>query len=115
MEEVKQFDVWSCDFSDYGGLKGFGVRPCIVISNDLNNKYSDRVTVVPLTTQAKNPLPTHCIISSSTHTSFALCENVTMVLKETLYQKSGSLNEFERKNIMYCVNKQFEIIEIKGE
>lgn len=108
--EIKQFDIWTCDFSSSVGLADYGVRPCIVVSNDTNNKYSDRVNVIPLTTQSKNPLPTHCIISSSSYTSFALCENVTMVFSSKLVDKVGELNDFERQNVLYCLKKQFNIL-----
>ena len=110
MEEIKQFDIWVCDFYACDGLSDYGTRPCVVVSNDLNNKFSKMVNVVPLTTQSKNPQPTHCIVSSSKISSFALCENVTMVLSTRLQQKVGELNEFEKQNIIYCLKQQFNIL-----
>lgn len=109
MEEIKQFDIWVCDFSTSGDFADYGTRPCIVISNDINNYYSDRVNVIPLTTTAKKPQITHCIISSSKVTSTALCESVTTVYKNRFIEKCGSLNEFERHNIFYCLKQQFEM------
>ena len=110
MEEIKQFDIWVCDFSNCDELADFGVRPCVVVSNDSNNKFSERINVVPLTTSAKKPLKTHCIISSSKVTSVVLCENVTTVSRKNLTIKDGTLNDFERQNVIYCLKQQFEII-----
>lgn len=109
MEEIKQYEIWSCDFSGCTEYADFGIRPCIIISNDKNNLFSPCVNVVPLTTQSKNPLPTHCIISSSDRVSFALCENLTTVSKARLLQNHGAINDFERANIVYCLKQQLGI------
>ena len=105
MEEIKQFNIWTCDFSNIGGFEKFGVRPCIIVSNNTNNHFSDVVNVIPLTTSSKNPLPTHCIISSTKSTSFALCENVMSIKVESLRDYYGELNEFEAQNVIYCLKK----------
>jgi mRNA interferase MazF len=109
VEEIKQFDIWVCDFTKCGDFSDYGLRPCIVVSNNICNSFSDRVNVIPLTTSAKKPQKTHCIISSSRVTSTALCENIMMVYKERLTEKCGSLNDFEKQNILYCLKQQFEI------
>lgn len=112
MEEIKQFDAWTCDFSMGGGngVCEFGVRPCIIISNDINNRFSDRLNVIPLTTSAKKPMVTHCVISGATKaTSVAICENITTIYKSQLGEKCGELNEFEKLNVIYCVKQQLGI------
>lgn len=108
-EEIKQFDIWVCDLGvDERGL-GWGIRPCIVVSNNTNNRHSDRVNVIPLTTSVKAPQVTHCIISSSERTSTAICECIHTVYKAKMGQKSGHLNEMETLNVIYCMKKQFGI------
>ena len=109
MEEIKQFDIWTCDFGENRALGEYGARPCIIVSNDVCNKFSERVNVVPLTTASKKPMITHCIISSSKVTSTALCENITTVFTSQLGEKCGELNEFERLNVEYCVKQQLGI------
>ena len=110
MEEIKQFDIWTCDFTNCVDFADYGVRPCIIVSNDTNNLFSNRVNIIPLTTSAKKPQRTHCIISSSRVTSTALCENVTTVMTERLGQKVGQLNDFEKNSVIYCLKQQFEMI-----
>jgi mRNA interferase MazF len=110
-EEIKQYDVCICDFPKYVEVADSGVRPCIVISNDTNNLFSDRVNVVPLTTKIKKPLITHCFISSCCKvTSTALCENIITIDKNRLINKIGSLNDFEKKNVEYCIRRQLNIL-----
>lgn len=69
---------------DMGHTNEFGYRsgrPCIIISDDSANQYSSHVTVIPPTSQEKQPTPTHvaiqCKMSSTT-----LCENIQTVPKE---------------------------------
>lgn len=109
MEEIKQFDIWTCDFGDNRALGEYGIRPCIVVSNNTCNTFSERVNVVPLTTASKKPMVTHCIITSSNVASTALCENITTVFTSQLGKKCGELNEFERLNITYCIKQQLGI------
>lgn len=107
--DIKQFDICVCDFGDKTMSGDYGTRPCIIISNNTCNEFSDRVTVVPLTTQTKKPMVTHCIISSSKVTSTALCESIMTVFKDRLIEKCGELNAFERLNITYCLKQQLGI------
>lgn len=59
-------------------------RPAIIVSNDTGNRHSQVVEVVYLTTQTKNPLPTHVDVVCRTK-SIALCEQVHSVYKDRLF------------------------------
>lgn len=109
MEEVKQFDIWVCDLGENRALGEYGVRPCVIVSNNANNTFSERVNVVPLTTASKKPMITHCIISSSKVASVALCENIATIFKSQLIEKCSELNDFERLNIKHCLKQQLGI------
>ena len=69
-------------------------RPAVVVSNDKNNKCSDVIEVVYLTTQAKKSLPTHVPIMCKVP-STALCEQVHSVFKDrvTEYLRSCTKEE----------------------
>lgn len=58
-------------------------RPVVVVSNDQANAHSPNVTVVPLTTKEKKPLPTHAAVMARTQ-STALCENLQTIFKSQL-------------------------------
>lgn len=56
-------------------------RPGIIVSNNTNNRHSNEVIVVFLTTSPKNETPTHVIIGSTGRRSVALCEAPTTIDK----------------------------------
>lgn len=71
-----------------------GYRPAVIVSNDLNNKHSNVVEVVYLTTQNKNPLPTHVNVMC-VEPSTALCEQISSISKEKIesFYKSCTTKE----------------------
>lgn len=73
-------------------------RPAVIVSNDLNNKYSSTVEVVYLTTKSKKDLPTHVSIVGRTM-SKALCEQITTVDKRRLGDFVRTCTEKEMKEI----------------
>lgn len=79
-------------------------RPCVIVSNDLGNKYSSNVEVVFLTSQSKKELPTHVSVICKVP-STALCENIQTVSKERLgtFIRACSDNEMrEIDNALLC-------------
>lgn len=64
IQPPKRMDIWYAHLRENTGTSvQEGSRPVLVISNDMANKNSDVVTVIPLTSQMKRiELPTHCII-----------------------------------------------------
>lgn len=58
-------------------------RPAIIVSNNTGNTFSNLVEVVYLTTQEKNPLPTHVEVMCHVP-STALCETIYTISKERL-------------------------------
>lgn len=72
----------------YGSVQGKN-RPWVVVSNDTCNQYSPVITVVPLTTQTKNNLPTHVTYKVGDQTQTVLCEQLRTISINTFMQ-SGS-------------------------
>ena len=77
------------------GCEQYGGRPGIIVSNEMNNRHSDTVEVVFLTTKRKKPLPPHVRINSAKYPSTALCEQITTVAKERLDDYIGKLSAYE--------------------
>ena len=73
MGHLRRGDVF---FADLGNK----TRPWLVVQNDIGNAYSPRTIVVPLSTQKKKELPTHCIICWGTiRPSVVQCEEIRRV------------------------------------
>lgn len=77
-----------------------GVRPCVVVSNDTNNKYAKGLCVCPCTGNiSKNYIPTHVVIEPEDvkgyfeKTSLLLVEQITVVSKNKVISKVGHIPE----------------------
>jgi len=81
------------------GVQG-GSRPVIIVSNDMANRFSQGITVVPLTTADKKSLPTHVNLSiMSDKQSIALCEQIKTVGIDTFGDYVGTLSETKMTEI----------------
>ena len=90
IQPPKRMDIWYAHLRENTGTSvQEGSRPVLVISNDLANKNSDVVTVIPLTSQVKRmEMPTHCIIHDLLDAdSVVLAEQITAIPKWRLHKK----------------------------
>lgn len=74
-------------------------RPGVIVSSDSLLAISDKVQVVWLTTHPHNDLPTHVKIQATGRTSFALCEQITWINRERLYELYGECGQQEMADI----------------
>jgi len=77
------------------GREQGGCRPAVIVSNNLNNKYSAVVEVVFLTTKKKTDLPTHVRIDSAPLPSTALCEQIASVDKRRIREYVSNVSQQE--------------------
>lgn len=57
---VKRMEVWNADLGRRQGSEQGGVRPVVILQNDIGNKYSPTVTIAPMTSSpTKKRMPTH--------------------------------------------------------
>ncbi|MBR5001563.1 MAG: type II toxin-antitoxin system PemK/MazF family toxin [Firmicutes bacterium] len=93
---VKKGDIFFADLSPVIGSEQGGVRPVIVIQNDIGNKYSPTVIVAAITSQInKAKLPTHVEIKAGEHglnkDSVILLEQLRTVDKRRLRERIGRM------------------------
>ena len=96
---VRRGDIFYADLSPVVGSEQGGVRPVLVIQNDVGNKYSPTIICAAITSQInKAKLPTHIEIDSIQYTlvkdSVVLLEQVRTVDKKRLKEKICHLDEF---------------------
>lgn len=94
---VKKGDIFFADLSPVIGSEQGGVRPVIVIQNDIGNKYSPTVIVAAITSQInKAKLPTHVEIRAGEHglnkDSVILLEQLRTVDKRRLRERIGRMD-----------------------
>ena len=70
---VKRGDIYYADLSPVVGSEQGGVRPVLIVQNDIGNRYSPTVIAAAITSQTdKNKLPTHIEVDCK---SFGLGKN----------------------------------------
>ena len=95
---VKKGDLFFADLSPVVGSEQGGVRPVLVVQNDVGNKYSPTIIVAAVTSQtSKAKLPTHVQIHATegglSKDSVVLLEQLRTIDKQRLKERIGSLNE----------------------
>jgi mRNA interferase MazF len=95
---VKRGDVFFADLSPVVGSEQGGVRPVLVIQNDIGNRFSPTVIVAAITAQIqKAKLPTHVEMEAAAHgfdrDSVVLLEQIRTIDKQRLTDKITHLDD----------------------
>ena len=95
---VRRGDIFYADLSPVVGSEQGGIRPVLIIQNDIGNKYSPTVICAAITSQInKAKLPTHIALSSACYAlakdSVVLLEQVRTIDKKRLREKLCHLDE----------------------
>ncbi|MBR3255214.1 MAG: type II toxin-antitoxin system PemK/MazF family toxin [Clostridia bacterium] len=95
---IKRGDMYYADLSPVVGSEQGGIRPVLIIQNDLGNKYSPTVIAAAITSQQnKTRLPTHIEIDSQScglkSDSVVLTEQIRTIDKSRLREKIGHIND----------------------
>lgn len=107
---VKRGDIYYADLSPVVGSEQGGVRPVLIVQNDIGNKYSPTVIAAAITSQInKAKMPTHIEISAEDYglnkDSVILLEQVRTIDKRRLREKIGHLDE----KLMVDVNNALSV------
>jgi len=95
---VKRGEIYYADLSPVVGSEQGGVRPVLIIQNDVGNRFSPTVIAAAITSQKdKTKLPTHIQISSRNcglaRDSVVLLEQVRTIDKRRLKERMGRVEE----------------------
>lgn len=94
---IKRGEIYYADLSPVIGSEQGGVRPVLIIQNDVGNKYSPTVIAAAITSQQeKTSLPTHIKVNAEdcglSKDSIILLEQVRTIDKTRLKEKMGALD-----------------------
>lgn len=98
LQIIKRGELYYADLSPVIGSEQGGIRPVLVVQNDVGNKYSPTVIAAAVTSKInKARLPTHIELSASvyglTKDSVVLLEQIRTIDKKRLKDKIGLLSE----------------------
>lgn len=101
---VKRGEIFYADLSPVIGSEQGGIRPVIIIQNDIGNRYSPTVIIAAITSQInKAKLPIHVEISSEEYglnrDSVVLLEQIRTLDKRRLKEKIGHMTEKDMKKV----------------
>ncbi|GFN34306.1 type II toxin-antitoxin system PemK/MazF family toxin [Tepidimicrobium xylanilyticum] len=114
---IKRGDVFYADLSPVVGSEQGGIRPVLVIQNDIGNKYSPTTIVAAITSQInKAKLPTHVEISAPEYglpkDSVVLLEQVRTIDKKRLREKIGRFNDEMMAKVDECLKISLGLIDL---
>lgn len=124
---VKRGDIFYADLSPVIGSEQGGLRPVLIIQNDIGNKYSPTVIVAAITSKlGKSRLPTHIEVYRAEHPvgeygaglsrdSVVLLEQIRTLDKQRLKEKIGHLDELLMDRIDDAISISFGLSAREGE
>ena len=94
---IRRGDIYYADLSPVVGSEQGGVRPVLIVQNDVGNRFSPTVIAAAITSQrGKAKLPTHILLDSQTtglsRDSIVLLEQVRTIDKHSLKERMGRLD-----------------------
>lgn len=93
---MKRGEIYWADLDPVIGSEQGGIRPVVVIQNNMGNRHSTTVIVAAVTTKEKRPLPIHVPVTAAEsglkYDSVVLTEQVRTLEKTRLGRRLGSLN-----------------------
>lgn len=94
-KNVKRGEIYWVNLGEREGSIQSGIRPALIIFNDINNKFSPTVNILPITSKRK-PLPVHVKVGRKeglSKTSYVLTEQETTINKNQVKDMVGICNK----------------------
>ena len=104
---VKRGEIYYADLSPVVGSEQGGVRPVLIVQNDVGNKYSPTVIAAAITSQHdKSRLPTHIEVNAGS-CGLALLEQVRTIDKRRLKERMGALDGQDMGKVDHAISVSF--------
>lgn len=109
---IKRGDIYYADLSPVIGSEQGGIRPVLIIQNDVGNKFSPTVIAAAITSQKdKTKLPTHIYLHSQdcglSKDSVVLLEQIRTLDKRRLKERMGNLDSLSMSKIDHALSISF--------
>ena len=116
---IKRGDIYYADLSPVIGSEQGGLRPVLIVQNDVGNRYSPTVIAAAITSKmSKTKLPTHIDIPGQnaglSKDSVILLEQVRTIDKQRLKEKMGHLDRTTMNNVDNAIQVSFGLADSEG-
>ena len=120
MTNVKRGDIYYADLSPVVGSEQGGLRPVLIIQNDVGNRYSPTVIAAAITSRmGKTRLPTHIDVFADkvglAKDSVILLEQIRTLDKRRLKEKMGHLDDSLMTEVNNAIAVSFGLGEVVGQ
>lgn len=93
-------EIYLIDLSNQVGSEQSGVRPAIIVQNEIGNIYSPTTIICPLTSKTKHMAATHVTLTPEDagvlKDSTVLCEQVRVIDKARIQKKLGEVKNSQK-------------------
>ena len=109
-------DIFYADLPYQNGSEQSGIRPVVIIQNNLGNKYGRTLIVAPITSQYKKDLPVHSEIYNNNleRHSTILLEQVTTIDKNKIKEFVGHLTRNELKKLNIALARSVGLMDLNS-
>lgn len=111
--KVKRGEIYYADLSPVIGSEQAGIRPILVVQNDVGNKFSPTIIGIAITSKQKAKLPTHIEIEGTKYgldkDSVILAEQIRTLDKKRLKEKVGQIDEETMEKVKRAIEISFGI------
>lgn len=107
--KIRRGDIFYADLRPVVGSEQGGIRPVLIVQNDIGNKHSPTTIVILLTTKDKKAsLPTHVPLHKEQcegllQDSVIMCEQMRTIDKKRIKDKVGRINDESLDEVMRAV------------
>ena len=101
IKKVKRGEIYQADLSEGIGSEQSGVRPVLILQNDIGNEHSTTTIIAPITSAHGKKLRVHVELNSNSVTpgSTVLLEQIRVIDKSRLIRYKGFLYLHEMEKI----------------
>ena len=112
MESIHRGDIYYADLSPVVGSEQGGLRPVLIVQNDVGNRYSPTVIAAAITSQVdKTRLPTHIPVAGDgaglARQSIVLLEQIRTLDKRRLKERMGHLDDGAMNRVNQAIQVSF--------
>ncbi|MCH8012498.1 MAG: type II toxin-antitoxin system PemK/MazF family toxin [Candidatus Marinimicrobia bacterium] len=106
---MKRGEVWWINFDPSIGREIRKKRPAVIVSNNMSNKYLNRIQVIPLTSNINKLYPSEAYIILNGKKGKAMADQLTTVSKLRVIRKAGELTDEEIIEINKAIKTQLAL------
>lgn len=108
--DIKRGQIYLADLNPVMGSEQGGIRPVVVIQNNVGNRFSPTIIVAAITGRMKKNIPTHAKIKTGLlKDSIALMEQIRTIDKCRLIEYMGEVSKAEMNGIVEALRKSIDV------